>query len=71
MNLQDKASYLNVTHSNNHEQQMAFESIMESIINFRDAHRDDFVQHKFLFIGGPGRTGKSALFKKLHNSNLH
>jgi hypothetical protein len=57
--------HLNHTHPNNHEQQMGFESIMESIINFNNANRDDLIQHEFHFIGGPGGTGKSALFKKL------
>ncbi len=45
---------------------MGFDSIMESISNFNNANCDDMTQHKFHFIGGPGRTGKSALFKKLH-----
>jgi hypothetical protein len=57
---------LNHTHPNNHRQQMGFDSIMESILNFNNANRDDMTQHKFHFIGGPGGTGKSALFKKLH-----
>ena len=39
---------------------------MESIINFSNTNRDDLIQHEFHFIGGPGGTGKSALFKKLH-----
>ncbi len=29
-------------------------------------HRDDITEHTFHFIGGPGGTDKSALFKKLH-----
>jgi hypothetical protein len=45
---------------------MGFESIMESIINFNNANQDDLIQHEFHFIGGPGGTGKCALFKKLH-----
>jgi hypothetical protein len=45
---------------------MGFKSIMGSIINFNNANRDDLIQHEFHFIGGPGGTGKSALFKKLH-----
>jgi hypothetical protein len=57
---------LNLTQPNNSEQQSAFDSIMNSIFGFRDAHRDAMVEHKFHFIGGPGGTGKSALFKKLH-----
>jgi hypothetical protein len=58
--------HLNHTHPNNQEQQMGFERIMESIINFDNANQDDLIQHEFHFIGGPGGTGKSALFKKLH-----
>jgi hypothetical protein len=57
---------LNHTHPNNHRQQMGFDSIMESILNFNYANHDDMTQHEFHFIGGPGGTGKSALFKKLH-----
>ena len=57
---------LNLTQPNNSEQQLAFDSIMNSILGFRDADRDAMVEHKFHFIGGPGGTGKSALFKKLH-----
>jgi hypothetical protein len=56
---------LNLTQPNNSEQQLAFDSIMNSILGFRDA-RDAMVEHIFHFIGGPGGTGKSALFKKLH-----
>jgi hypothetical protein len=58
--------HLNHTLPNNHEQQMGFDSIMESIINFKNANRDDLIQHEFHFIGGPGGTGKLALFKKLY-----
>jgi hypothetical protein len=57
---------LNETHPNNYKQQQAYESIMESIVNFKDANQDDIIQHDFHFIGHPGRTGKLALFKKLH-----
>jgi hypothetical protein len=57
---------LNETHPNNYEQQQAYKSIMESIVNFKDAYQDDIIQHDFHFIGGPGGTRKSALFKKLH-----
>jgi hypothetical protein len=39
---------------------------MESIVNFKDANQDDTVKHDFHFIGGPGRTGTLALFKKMH-----
>ena len=55
-----------ITHPNNVEQQMAFDSIMDTIMDFKDANRDDITEHTFHFIGGPGGTGKSALFKKLH-----
>ena len=41
---------------------------MNSIIDFKDANRDDITDHIFHFIGGPGGTGKSALFKKLHTT---
>jgi hypothetical protein len=58
--------HLNRTYPNNHEQQMAFDSIMESILRFKFANRDDLIEHEFHFIGGPGGTGKSALFRKLH-----
>jgi hypothetical protein len=39
---------------------------MESIVNFKDANQDDTIKHNLHFIGGPGGTGKLALFKKLH-----
>jgi hypothetical protein len=39
---------------------------MNSILGFRDASQDAMVEHIFHFIGGPGGTGKSALFKMLH-----
>jgi hypothetical protein len=57
---------LNETHPNNYKQQQAYKSIMESIVNFKDANQDDIIQHDFHFIGGPGGTRKLALFKKLH-----
>jgi hypothetical protein len=57
---------LNKTHPNNYKQQQAYKSIMELIVNFKYAKQDDIVQHNFHFIGGPGRTRKLALFKKLH-----
>jgi hypothetical protein len=57
---------LNKTHPNSYEQQQAYKSIMESIVNFKDANQDDIIQHNFHFIGGPGGTRKLALFKKLH-----
>jgi uncharacterized protein YacL (UPF0231 family) len=58
--------HLNHIHPNNYEQQNAFERIMESITRFNNLNRDDLTQHEFHFVGGPGGTGKSALFKKLH-----
>ena len=57
---------LNVTHPNNNEQQKAFDLIMDSILHFKDANRDEIVEDIHHFIGGPGGTGKSALMKKLH-----
>jgi hypothetical protein len=57
---------LNTTHPNNDEQQMAFESIMHSIVEFKDSNCDDITENVFHFIGGPGGTGKLALFRKLH-----
>ena len=57
---------LNSTCPNNSEQQRAFESIMNSIHDFTNANREELTEHRFHFIGGPGGTGKSALFKKLH-----
>jgi hypothetical protein len=35
---------LNQTHPNNYEQQQAYASIMESIVNFKDANQDDIYQ---------------------------
>jgi hypothetical protein len=32
-------------------------------MDFKNANRDDIMEHTFHFIGGPGGTGKSALFK--------
>jgi hypothetical protein len=56
---------LDKTHPNNYEQQQAYkQSIMESIVNFKDANQDDTIKHNFHFIGGPGGMGKLALFKK-------
>jgi hypothetical protein len=57
---------LNLTIPNNDEQQEAFDDIMESIRAFRTSNQDDLQCHQFHFIGGPGGTGKSALFRKLH-----
>jgi hypothetical protein len=59
---------LNETHPNNYKQHQAYESIMESVVNFKDANQDDIIQHNFHFIGGSGGTRKLALFK---NCMLH
>ncbi len=45
---------LNKTHLNNYEQQQAYKSIMESIVNFKNANQDDIIKQDFQFIGGPG-----------------
>ena len=58
--------HLNQTFPNNNEQQVAFDSIMTSILSFKNSNRDDVADHVFHFISGPGGTGKSCLFKKLH-----
>jgi hypothetical protein len=57
---------LNVTVPNNPEQQLAFDTIMESINHMMEAGRDEMMSHVCHIITGPGRTEKSALFKKLH-----
>jgi Mrp family chromosome partitioning ATPase len=58
---------LNVNVPNNAKQQVAFDTIMESIDNSMvEAGRDDMTAHIFHIITGPGGTGKSALFRKLH-----
>jgi hypothetical protein len=57
---------LNLSCPNNAEQQDAYNNIMNSIDEFRNTDRDLLTSHQFHFIGGPGRTGKSALFRKLH-----
>jgi hypothetical protein len=56
------------THPNIYNQQQAYKSIMESIVNFKDANQDDTIKHNFHFIGGTGRTEKLAIFK---NCMLH
>lgn len=58
--------HLNETFPNNIEQQAAFDTIMRSIISFKNSNRDNMADHVFHFISGPGGTGKSCLFKKLH-----
>jgi hypothetical protein len=55
---------LNKTHPNNYKQQQAYKSIMKFIVNFKDVNQDDFIQHDFHFIGGPGGTRKLTLLKK-------
>jgi hypothetical protein len=57
---------LNKTHPNNYNQQQAYKSIMESIVNFKVANQDDTIKYKFHHTGGPGGMEKLALFKKLH-----
>ena len=59
-------AHLNLTFPNNEEQQTAFDNIMSSITSFIASNREDHTHHRFHFIGGPGGTGKSALFRKLH-----
>jgi hypothetical protein len=44
---------LNKTHPNNYKQQQAYKSILESIVNFKDANQDDIIRHNFHFIGSP------------------
>ena len=39
---------------------------MRSILSFKDANRDGVNEHEFHSISGPGGTGKSCPFKKLH-----
>ncbi len=57
---------LNLSCPNNTEQQNAYNNIMNSIDEFRNTDRDLLTSHQFHFIGRPGRTGKSALFRKSH-----
>jgi hypothetical protein len=57
---------LNKTHPNNYKQQQVYKSIMESIVNFKDANQDDTIKQELHFRGGPGGMGKLVLFKKLH-----
>ncbi len=59
---------LNKLFPNDEEQQAAYDSIMHSIDEFSSAGCALLKRHKFHFIGGPGRMGKSALFKKLHTT---
>jgi hypothetical protein len=57
---------LNLSCPNNAEQQDAYNNIMNSIHEFRNTDQDLLTSHQFHIIGGPGRTGKSALFRMLH-----
>jgi hypothetical protein len=57
---------LNLSCPNNPKQQNAYNNIMNSIDEFRNTEPDLSTNHQFHFIGGPGGTGKSALFRKLH-----
>ena len=59
---------MNREQPNNFEQQGAFDAIMASVQRFHEADRDSHIEHVFHFIAGPGGTGKSALFKKLHSA---
>ncbi len=57
---------LNVAYPNNVEQAAAFDTIMDSILQFNDTPREDLEHHIFHLITGLGGTGKTELFKKLH-----
>jgi hypothetical protein len=57
---------LNLSFPNNAEQQDEYNNIMSSIDEFKNTDRDLLTSHQFHFIGGPGGTGKSSLFRKLH-----
>ncbi len=57
---------LNETYPNNYKQQQAYESIIESFVNFKNANQDYTIKHNFHFISHPGGKGKSVPFKKLH-----
>jgi hypothetical protein len=59
---------LNLNQPNNEEQQNAYNEIMNSIGEFANVKRESLTSHLFHFIGGPGGTGKFALFRKLHAS---
>ena len=65
-NQQHLLQHLNTAFPNNDEHQSAFDSIMSSISMFQQSNRNDMESHIFHFIGGPGGTGKTELFKKLH-----
>jgi hypothetical protein len=57
---------LNVTVTNNPEQQLAFDTIMESIDHMVEAGQDKMTSHVCHIITGPGGTGKTPVFRKLH-----
>ncbi len=59
---------LNVTVPNNPKQQLAFDTIMESIDHMVEAGQDEMTSHVCHIITGPEGTGKSALFRKLHGA---
>ncbi len=59
---------LNLSSPNNAEQQNAYNNIMNSIDEYRNTDRVLLTSHQSHFIGGPGRTGKSALLRKLHTA---
>ncbi len=57
---------LNVTVPNNPKQQLAFDTIMESINHMVEAGQDKMTSHVCHIITGSGGTGKTPLFRKLH-----
>ncbi len=57
---------LNLSCPNNAEQQNGYNNTMNSIDEFRNTDWDLLTSHQFHFISEPDRTGKSALFRKLH-----
>ncbi len=59
---------LNVTVPNNPEQQLAFDTIVESIDHMVEASRGKMTSHVCHILTGPGGTGKLALFR---NCMLH
>ncbi len=67
---QELLASLNLSCPNNAEQQNTYNNIMNSIDEFRNTDQDLLTSHQFHFIGAPGGTGKSALFRKLHTASL-
>ena len=57
---------LNTSEPNNVLQEATFQSIMAAIANFIARPDADILDHEFHFIHGPGGSGKTALFKKIH-----